>query len=55
MDGKDLIYEGIATSPRPCNRPEIVLPFDGKDLIYEGIATAVLRSDFTKPPLTEKT
>jgi len=53
-DGKDLIYEGIAT---PCldvlfRKSKI----DGKDLIYEGIATSRHWSFiFSASSMTEKT
>ena len=36
-DGKDLIYEGIATSSATAST--FTAASDGKDLIYEGIAT----------------
>jgi len=37
-DGKDLIYEGIATGNYP-DQVYVETQEDGKDLIYEGIAT----------------
>ncbi len=40
-DGKDLIYEGIATCP--ARHPFSNCILDGKDLIYEGIATPIVR------------
>jgi len=38
-DGKDLIYEGIATLKVSSDPHKS--SFDGKDLIYEGIATLI--------------
>ncbi len=38
QDGKDLIYEGIATG-RVFASSAVIYLLDGKDLIYEGIAT----------------
>ncbi len=51
-DGKDLIYEGIASFSRAINRLCID---DGKDLIYEGIASPHARAILRGPRLTEKT
>ena len=52
-DGKDLIYEGIAT--RQVHFEISFLVIDGKDLIYEGIATALNASLKRPATLTEKT
>ena len=52
-DGKDLIYEGIATHPDR-SFIEFETP-DGKDLIYEGIATVLKQLNVRLGRLTEKT